>query len=45
MLDDEHRLAHIYRADAAPRSLGAEDELAIPDLLADFRVKVSRFFE
>jgi Uma2 family endonuclease len=45
VLDDERRLAHVYRADSAPRLLGAEDELSIPDLLGDFHVKVGRFFE
>jgi Uma2 family endonuclease len=45
VLDDERRLAHVYRADAAPRSLAAEDELSIPDVLDDFSVEVGRFFE
>ena len=45
VLDDERRLAHVYRADAAPRMLAADDELSIPDLLDDFSVKVGRFFE
>jgi Uma2 family endonuclease len=45
VLDDDHRLAHVYRADVAPRVLAAEDELNIPDLLHDFSVKVGRFFE
>jgi Uma2 family endonuclease len=45
VLDDERRLAHVYRADGAPRLLAAEDELSIPDLLGDFHVLVGRFFE
>jgi Uma2 family endonuclease len=45
VLDDERRIAHVYRGDAAPRYLSAEDELSIPDLLPDFRVKVGQFFE
>jgi Uma2 family endonuclease len=45
VLDDERRLAHVHRADAAPRLLGADDELSIPDVLGDFQVKVGRFFE
>jgi Uma2 family endonuclease len=45
VLDDERRLAHVYRADAEPRLLGGDDELSIPDLLGDFHVKVARFFE
>jgi len=46
VLDDDRRLAHIYRADAAPNILGAEEDLTIPDLFGDdFRIKVARFFE
>jgi Uma2 family endonuclease len=45
VLDDERRLAHLYRADGTIRLLTADDELTIPDLLGDFRVKVGRFFE
>ena len=45
ILDDERRLAHVYRADGTMRVLTADDELALPDLLGDFRVKVGRFFE
>jgi Uma2 family endonuclease len=45
VLDDERRLAHLYRADGTTRILGALDELTIPDLFGDFRVRVGRFFE
>jgi Uma2 family endonuclease len=45
VLDDERRLAYVYRADDGPRILAAEDELTIPDLLPDFRVRVGQFFE
>jgi len=45
VLDDERGLAQIYRADGTTRLLGALEELTIPDLLGDFRVKVGRFFE
>jgi Uma2 family endonuclease len=45
VLDDERRLAHLYRADSAPHSLAADDELSIPDLLGDFRIRVGWFFE
>jgi Uma2 family endonuclease len=45
VLDDERRLAHVYRGDASPRYLGGDDELTIPDLLPDFRVKVGQFFD
>ena len=45
VLDDERELAHVYRADGTTRMLTAEEELTIPDLLGDFRVRVGRFFE
>jgi Uma2 family endonuclease len=45
VLDDERRLAQVFRADGTTRLLGADDELSIPDVLGDFRVKVGRFFE
>jgi Uma2 family endonuclease len=45
VLDDKHRVVHVYRADGTTRVLTAEDELTIPDLLGDFRVRVGRFFE
>jgi Uma2 family endonuclease len=45
VLDDERRLAHVYRADGMTRLFGADETLTIPDLLADFRVRVGRFFE
>jgi Uma2 family endonuclease len=45
VLDDQRRLAHLYRADGATSVLSAEEELSIPELLGDFRVRVGRFFE
>jgi len=45
VLDDQRRQAQLYRADGTTRLLDAEEELAIPDLLGDFRVRVGRFFE
>ncbi len=45
VLDDKRRQAQIYRADGTTRLLDAEEELSIPDLLGDFRVRVGRFFE
>jgi Uma2 family endonuclease len=45
VLDDERRLAHVYRADGTTRVLAADEELTLPDLLGDFSVKVGRFFE
>jgi Uma2 family endonuclease len=45
VLDDQRRLAHLYRADGTTIVLGSEDELSIPELLGDFRIRVGRFFE
>ncbi len=45
VLDDQRRLAHLYRADGTTRLLGADEEFAVPDLLGDFHVTVGRFFE
>lgn len=45
VLDDQRRLAHLYRADGTTRLLGADEELSLPDLLGDFQVRVGRFFE
>ena len=45
VLDDQRRMAQLYRDDGTTRLFGAEDELSIPDLLGDFRVRVGRFFE
>jgi Uma2 family endonuclease len=45
VLDPEPRSAHIFHADRAPRQLGPDDELTLPDILGDFRVKLARFFE
>ena len=45
VLDPDPERAHIFRPDQAPRDLGPDDELTVPDLLGDFRVAVRRFFE
>ncbi len=45
VLDPEPASAHVFHADRAPQQLGPEAELTVPDVLADFRVKVARFFE
>jgi Uma2 family endonuclease len=45
VLDPEPRTAHIFRADRPPQQLGPDDELTVPDILGDFRVKLARFFE
>ncbi len=45
VLDPEPQTAHIFRADRAPQQLGPDDDLTVPDILPDFRVKLARFFE
>jgi len=45
VLDDQRRQAQLYRADGTTRLLDAEEELTIPDLLGEFRLRVGRFFE
>jgi Uma2 family endonuclease len=45
VLDDDRRMVQVYSSDGAPQSLGADDELSIPDVLGDFTVRVGRFFE
>jgi Uma2 family endonuclease len=44
VLDDERQMAHVYRPDGAPQLLTAAEELTIPEVLGDFRVKVDQFF-
>src|SRR4051812_32880517 len=45
VLDPEPRTAHIFHADRGPQQFGADDELTVPEILGDFRVRVARFFE
>ncbi len=45
VLDTVPRTAQVYRVDEPPRTLQADDELTVPDLLGDFRVAVRRFFD
>jgi Uma2 family endonuclease len=45
ILDPEAETAVVYGGDEPPRVLGTDDELAFPELLGAFRVKVGRFFE
>ncbi len=45
VLDDERTLAMIYRADGMTRTLEANDELILPELLPGFAVMVRQFFE
>jgi Uma2 family endonuclease len=45
VLDDDTRTALLCLADQAPRRLGPDDELSIPEILPGFAVPVRRFFE
>jgi Uma2 family endonuclease len=45
VLDDERRMAHIFRADDSPRMVPADAEISVPDVLGEFSVRVGRFFE
>jgi Uma2 family endonuclease len=45
VLDPKPQTAHVFGADEAPRTLGAEDELVLPGILEGFRARVGRFFE
>jgi Uma2 family endonuclease len=44
ILDPEARTATVCRADGPPRVLAADQDLALPELHAEFRVPVARFF-
>jgi Uma2 family endonuclease len=45
VLDDERKLAHLYRADGATRILPSDEVLTIPDVLPDFAVRVGELLE
>ena len=45
VLDPEPQIAHVFSAEEAPKALIGEDELILPGILDDFRVRVGRFFE
>lgn len=45
VLDDDTRSIHVYFADHEPQILSENDDLALPEILGDFREKVARFFE
>jgi Uma2 family endonuclease len=45
VLDPEAQIAHIFSADDPPRMLAADEELTLPSVLGEFRVRVGRFFE
>lgn len=45
VLDDERRSAHVFGADGTIRLLGPADDLAIAEVLGDFRCRVGSFFD
>jgi len=45
VLDQQTETAHVFHSDQAPRVVTREQELTLPEVLADFRVPVRRFFE
>jgi Uma2 family endonuclease len=45
LLDQVSETVQVYRADELPRTLYADDELQLPDILGEMRVPVRRFFE
>jgi Uma2 family endonuclease len=45
VLDPRPQTAHVFSGDDAPKMLGIEDELVVPEILEGFRVRVGRFFE
>jgi len=45
LLDQVSETVQVYRADELPRTLHADDELDLPDILGELRVPVRRFFE
>jgi Uma2 family endonuclease len=45
LLDQVSETVQVYRADELPRTLHADDELHLPDVLGDLRIAVRRFFE
>lgn len=45
VLDPDAETAHVFRADRPVQILMSDHELALPDVLADFRTIVARFFE
>ncbi len=45
VLDQQTETVHVFHSDQAPRVVTADQELTLPEVLADFRVPVGRFFE
>jgi Uma2 family endonuclease len=45
VLDPGPDTAHVFSADDAPKILATDDELVLPGILDEFRVRVGEFFE
>lgn len=45
LLDQVSETVQVYRPDELPRTLHADDELHLPDVLGEIRIPVRRFFE
>lgn len=45
LLDQASETVQVYRADELPRTLHADDELHLPEILGELRIPVRRFFE
>jgi len=45
VLDDDTRSIHVFHTDRGSQVLNVDDEITLPEILGDFRVKVLRFFE
>jgi Uma2 family endonuclease len=45
VLDEQSQSALVYTADEPVRIVASSAELTLPEVFADFRVSVSRFFE
>ena len=45
VLDPGPQVAQVFSADDPPRTLTTEEELVLPGVLDDFRVRVGQFFD
>ena len=45
VLDEQNLFGHVFSAEQNPRSVGPDQEMDLPEILADFRVLVRQFFE
>ena len=45
VLDPEPQITHIFTADTPPRTLKTDEELVLPGILEEFRVRAGEFFE